>query len=331
MKLSYLDLYTTDPADNLACEQYVFDALPRDRSYFMLWQNDNAVIVGKYQNTLAEINEDFVRSNGVRVVRRLSGGGAVYHDLGNLNFTFITDADALNTMNFRVFCEPVVRTLAKFGVKAEINGRNDMTIDGKKFSGNAQYRRQGRVMHHGTIMFCSDLRKVSQALRVDERKFQSKAIKSVRSRVTNVADYLPRRVTLAEFRRTLLADIAESAGGTPYPLTEKDLAGIEALRAARYATWEWNYGFSPDCSIRRSARIEGCGTVTVLLSVSRGMIADMRFEGDFFSLLEPDGLAARFIGCRADAEGYAAALREVDVSAYFVGLTNAALLALLCS
>lgn len=331
MKLSYLDLYTTDPAYNLACEQYVFDVLPRDRSYFMLWQNDNAVIVGKYQNTLAEINEDFVRSSGVRVVRRLSGGGAVYHDLGNLNFTFITDADELNAMNFKVFCEPVIRTLAKFGVQAEVNGRNDMTIDGKKFSGNAQYRRQGRVMHHGTIMFCSDLGKVSQALRVDERKFQSKATKSVRSRVTNVADYLPQPVELETFRAALLADIAESVGGTAYPLTEADRAAIEALRSERYASWEWNYGSSPDCTIRRSERVEGCGTVTVSLSVSHGTIAEMHFEGDFFSLLEPDELAARFIGRRADAESYAEVLQDVDAASYFVGLDNAALLKLLCS
>ena len=153
MKLSYLDLMTTDPSYNLAMEQYVFDCLPRDRMYFMLWQNDNAIIVGKYQNTIAEINEEAVRERGIRVVRRLSGGGAVYHDMGNLNFTFITDVGESNALNLKLFCEPVVRTLATLGVKAEVNGRNDITIDGKKFSGNSQYIRQGRVMHHGTIMF----------------------------------------------------------------------------------------------------------------------------------------------------------------------------------
>ena len=153
MKLSYLDLMTTDPSYNLAMEQYVFDCLPRDRMYFMLWQNDNAIIVGKYQNTIAEINEEAVRERGIRVVRRLSGGGAVYHDMGNLNFTFITDVGESNALDLKLFCEPVVRTLATLGVKAEVNGRNDITIDGKKFSGNSQYIRQGRVMHHGTIIF----------------------------------------------------------------------------------------------------------------------------------------------------------------------------------
>ena len=187
MKLSYLDLMTTDPSYNLAMEQYVFDCLPRDRMYFMLWQNDNAIIVGKYQNTIAEINEEAVRERGIRVVRRLSGGGAVYHDMGNLNFTFITDVGESNALDLKLFCEPVVRTLATLGVKAEVNGRNDITIDGKKFSGNSQYIRQGRVMHHGTIMFDSDLSVVSEALRVDPTKIQTKGIRSVRSRVTNAA------------------------------------------------------------------------------------------------------------------------------------------------
>ena len=138
MKLSYLDLMTTDPSYNLAMEQYVFDCLPRDRMYFMLWQNDNAIIVGKYQNTISEINEQAVRERGIRVVRRLSGGGAVYHDMGNLNFTFITDAGGSSALDMKLFCAPVVRTLAALGVKAEVNGRNDITIDGKKFSGNSQ-------------------------------------------------------------------------------------------------------------------------------------------------------------------------------------------------
>lgn len=331
MKLSYLDLTTTDPAFNLAAEQYVFDALPRDRAYFMLWQNDNAIIVGKYQNTFAEINDAYVKEHGIRVVRRLSGGGAVYHDLGNLNFTFIADAGTLSTLNFTIFCEPVIRTLARFGVTAEVNGRNDMTIDGRKFSGNSQYLKQGRIMHHGTILFDSDLSVVSNALQVDESKFQSKASKSVRSRVTNVAAYLPAPVSLPEFRSALLADIAQSVGGEAYDFSASDLAAIEKLRAERYGTWEWNYGFSPACTIERRARIEGCGTVEVRISVSGGLISEMRFYGDFFSVSEPEQLSARFIGLSPDAQGFEKALQGVDVSQYIVGLTNEALMQLLCS
>ena len=273
MKLSYLDLMTTDPSYNLAMEQYVFDCLPRDRMYFMLWQNDNAIIVGKYQNTIAEINEEAVRERGIRVVRRLSGGGAVYHDMGNLNFTFITDVGESNALNLKLFCEPVVRTLATLGVKAEVNGRNDITIDGKKFSGNSQYIRQGRVMHHGTIMFDSDLSVVSEALRVDPTKIQTKGIRSVRSRVTNVAEHLPEKVTLPEFRRILLENILKENPGEAYPLTQDDLAAVEKLRAERYATWDWNYGFSPVCTMLRRRRVDGCGMIEAYITVEHGKIA----------------------------------------------------------
>ena len=148
MKLSYLDLMTTDPSYNLAMEQYVFDCLPRDRMYFMLWQNDNAIIVGKYQNTISEINEEAVRERGIRVVRRLSGGGAVYHDMGNLNFTFITDAGGSGTLDMKLFCEPVVCTLAALGVRAEVNGRNDITIDERSSPAtrNTSVRAAGCIM-----------------------------------------------------------------------------------------------------------------------------------------------------------------------------------------
>jgi len=311
MKLSYLDLMTTDPSYNLAMEQYVFDCLPRDRMYFMLWQNDNAIIVGKYQNTIAEINEEAVRERGIRVVRRLSGGGAVYHDMGNLNFTFITDVGESNALDLKLFCEPVVRTLATLGVKAEVNGRNDITIDGKKFSGNSQYIRQGRVMHHGTIMFDSDLSVVSEALRVDPTKIQTKGIRSVRSRI-------------------LLENILKENPGEAYPLTQDDLAAVEKLRAERYATWDWNYGFSPACTMLRRRRVDGCGLIEAYITVEHGKIAALTFKGDFFSASEPDELAAHFVGCTPDRAGYEKALGDVDVSRYFAGLQKDELIDILC-
>ena len=205
--LRYINLTTTDPAFNLAAEQYVFENLPKDRSYFMLWQNDNAVIIGKYQNTLAEINLPYVEQHNIRVVRRLSGGGAVFHDLGNLNYSFISDTGSSENLNLRLFCEPVVRALAELGVHAEINGRNDMTVDGKKFSGNAQYLRGGRVLHHGTILYNSDHSVIGEALHVDQSKIAAKGIPSVRSRVTNLLPYFPKGTTLSDFRAALLAHL----------------------------------------------------------------------------------------------------------------------------
>ena len=330
-KLSYLNLYTTDPAWNLAAEQYVFDRLPRDRTYFMLWQNDNAIIIGKHQNTAAEINEQFVRENGVRVVRRLSGGGAVYHDMGNLNFTFIADAGDMESINFRLFCRPVVAALAKIGVTAEINGRNDMTIDGQKFSGNSQYLKEGRVMHHGTIMFDSNLDLVAQALHVDQEKIRAKGIASVRSRVTTVRRHMASPVTLEEFRSLLLREILEQQPGDEYVFTEEDKAQIAQLRAERYATWEWNYGQSRDCDMRRQRRFPACGSVEVHLTTDHGVIQDLHFTGDFFSVVEPEVLAEKLRGVRLEEQSLRAALADETVSRYFSGLENGELIELLLS
>ena len=328
-ELAYLNLRGTDAAFNLAAEQYVFDALPRDRMYFMLWQNRSAVIIGKYQNTLAEINLPFVEENGIQVVRRLSGGGAVYHDLGNLNFTFIADAGDTETLDLELFCQPVVRTLAALGVTAQVNGRNDITIDGQKFSGNSQYMRGGRIMHHGTLLFDSDLSVVAKALQVDESKIQAKGLRSVRSRVTNIRPHLAQDRTLEEFRETLLQNILRETPGEEYRFTREDLACIEALRRERYAAWDWNFGSSPPCTLLRRRRFEGCGTVEARFFVEHGLISALCFQGDFFSTDEPEELAARFVGRRPEREDFAAALEGVEVSRYFLGLDREGLLSLL--
>ncbi|MBO5837740.1 MAG: lipoate--protein ligase [Oscillospiraceae bacterium] len=329
MKLSYLNLTTTDPAFNLATEEYVFDYLPKDRTYFMLWQNDNAIIIGKHQNTLAEINLNFVNEHNIKVVRRLSGGGAVYHDLGNLNFTFITDAKQQESINFKLFCQPIVRTLEKLGVYAQIGGRNDITIDGQKFSGNSQYIRDGRVLHHGTILFQSDLTVVSKALQVDPAKIQAKGIKSVRSRVTNVADHLPSKIDLEAFRNLLLQHLLEEQPGDEYVLTKADLAKIENISQERYATWQWNFGRSLECTTRKKMRFEGCGTIEANITVDHGIISQISFTGDFFSVLEPENLAKLFVGKQPDPDVYKEILNNIDVAAYFVGITNEQFLTLM--
>ena len=318
--MNYLNLTTTDPAFNLAVEEYVFDYLPRDRMYVMLWQNDNAIIIGKNQNTLAEINEAYVKEQGIRVVRRLSGGGAVYHDMGNLNFTVIADAQG-EKLDFGRFCMLVVKALQRVGIKAEINGRNDMTIDGKKFSGNAQYLRQGRVMHHGTILFDSNAAVLANALKVDEAKIQAKGVKSVRSRVTNVRPCLPVDMTLPQFRQVLLDTILEEEPGEEYILNERDLAVVAKLKADRYDTWEWNYGHSPACTLHKKARVEGCGTVEAFISLQEGKISQIIFKGDFFGIADPEQLAAMLIGCRPDRASLEERLSRTDVSRYFMGMT----------
>lgn len=329
MKLSYLNLTTTDPAFNLAAEEYVFEHLPRDRMYVMLWQNDNAIIIGKHQNTLAQINLPYVEEKGIRVVRRRSGGGAVYHDLGNLNYTIITDAGDGGELDFGRFCDIVIRALARVGVKAERNGRNDMTIEGKKFSGNAQYVRDGRVMHHGTILFDSDSEVLSRALQVDEEKIRAKGVASVRSRVTNVRPWLPVDMALPEFRRVLLESILREYPGTELTWTPQDLAAIEELRDERYATWQWNFGNSPACTLLRRKRVEGCGTVEAYLSIEKGRIRQAEFRGDFFGAEDPAGLAKKLEGCPYRQEDLEDLLSAEPVGRYFMGLDQAQLVGIL--
>lgn len=328
--LSYLNIHTTDPHWNLALEQYVFDNLPKDRVWLMLWQNDNAIIIGKHQNTLAEINEAFVRSHGIRVVRRLSGGGAVYHDMGNLNYTLIADEDS-DTMDFGRFCRPVIRALQKCGIKAELNGRNDMTIDGKKFSGNAQYRKNGRVMHHGTLLFDANPAVLSEALQVDEEKIRAKGVKSVRSRVTNIRPHLPKDMTLSQFRALLLESILEEMPGNEYTLTSADLAAVEVIRRERYGTWDWNYGRSPACDVQKKRRFEGCGTVEAFLSLKQGCITDISFRGDFFNPEDPAALCQMLVGVAAEPSALKTALSAINAGRYFYGLSTEQLVDLICN
>ena len=327
MKLRFLDLTTTDPTFNLAAEEYVFERLPRDAMYVMLWQNDNAIIVGKHQNTLAQINEAYVREKGIKVVRRLSGGGAVYHDMGNLNYTIIADGDG--ELNFGRFCQIVLDALARVGVRGELNGRNDMTIDGKKFSGNAQYAKQGRVMHHGTILFDSNSSVLADALKVDEEKIRAKGVKSVRSRVTNVRPYLPKDMSLRQFRKVLLGSVLTQFPGEEYIFTPEDVAEIEKLQV-RYRDWDWNFGRSPGCDLMRKKRVEGCGTVEAYLTLDQGRIRQLQFRGDFFSAKDPEHLANRLVDLPLERNALAAALLTEDVGSFFMGLDPEGLLEILC-
>lgn len=328
--LAYLDVATTDAAWNLALEQYVFDALPRDRDYLLLWRNENAIIIGKHQNTAAEINAPYVEEKGIQVVRRLSGGGAVYHDLGNLNFTFITDAPEGGDLDFGRFCRPVVALLRQLGAEAELSGRNDMTVAGQKFSGNSQYMRAGRVMHHGTILFDSDLDAVGLALQSHPEKFQDKATRSVRSRVTNVRPHLCRDMDMAEFRALLLSALREGGPHEALTLTAADEAAIDELRRTRYAAWQWNYGYSPRCTAVKTARIPGCGTVEAYVDIEEGVIQSAELRGDFFSPHGVEPLTERLRGVRCRSDAIAEVLAELDVGSCVAGLTAEQLTELLC-
>lgn len=327
----YLILNSLDAAENLAAEQVIFDTLPPGQSCFLLWQNRSAVVIGRHQDALAEIDRAFVETEGIQLVRRMSGGGAVYHDLGNLNYSVITDAQGSKAPDMAVFCQPVLRLLHRLGVPAALSGRNDMTVNGLKFSGSAQHLYKGRVLHHGTLLIDSDLSVVSRALRVDPEKIRSKGLASVRSRVTNLRPFLPEGIDLPRFRELLLEEVLAEHPGEELILSPEQLRQIEALSESRYRSWDWTVGSSPPCSLIRKQRYEGCGTVEARLQIEHGRIAALRFCGDFFSAEEPEVLAARLEGLPFSGDAIRSALDGQDVSRFFLGLREEQLLSLLCS
>lgn len=314
--MEYLQPSCTDPRWNLALEEYLFTRTDRSADYFMLWQNDNTVVVGKNQNVAEEVNEPLARREQVRVVRRLSGGGAVYHDLGNLNFTFIADARRFEQINFTRFCQPITDALRSMGVPAQISGRNDLTIGGKKFSGNAQWIQGGRVLHHGTLLFSSDLDRAARLLRAGSKDIRSAAIKSVSSRITNIRDHLAQPVTLQEFKALLCRHILGPHHPGPISLSPQALGEVEELKRARYDTWEWNYGRSPRYQTEKAGWFSGCGYVKVSMDVEESVIRAIRFTGDFFGSGEVERLEEGLTGCRMEYGCLAARLRELSLSWY---------------
>lgn len=314
----YIESDSTDPYENLALEEYVFQQLDRSKAYFMLWQNDKSIIVGKFQNTAEEVNQSVVEQKGIRVARRLSGGGAVYHDLGNLNYTFITDADDTDDYSFRIFARPMIRTLEGFGIHAEFTGRNDITIDGKKISGSSQYGRGNRVLHHGCIMLDTDLSAVAEALQVKAAKFTGKRIESVRSRVTTINACAKEPVGMEQFKEALRKNVFQVGRITKRELTQEDRAMVKKLRDEKYVTWEWNYGRSPAYEMQREARFSG-GVVSVHLNVEEGIIKELKIYGDFFGDGEISVLEKGLIGLRLDEE-LAHHMERLEIGKYMKGV-----------
>jgi lipoate-protein ligase A len=326
--------HETDPYFNLAAEEYAMEHFDRNWPYsrdcFMLWRNAPAVIIGRHQNTLAEINVEYVRERNIPVVRRLSGGGAVFHDLGNLNFTYIAESDShRNEVDFRRFTRPILDALRDMGIDARFEGRNDLTIGGRKFSGNAEYLHNGRILHHGTLLFSTDMAHVGAALRPDPAKFADKAVKSVRGRVTNISEHLPRPMTVLQFRDCLMAHImATTPGATAYAFSAADVTAIERLRDEKYATWEWNYGHSPRYNFNKRIRTGG-GMVEAALEVDAGVIRSAHFYGDFFTRRDPAEVAAALVGSPHREDDLRLRLTGFDVPDWFVNISADELLSAL--
>lgn len=322
-------LHTTEAAFNLALEDCLLDALGQDATLgggvFLLWRNAPSIIVGRHQNTAQEVNAALVSALRLPVVRRMSGGGAVYHDLGNLNYSFIVPQAADAGTGFGVFLQRMCAALATLGVPATPSGRNDLVCTGRKISGSAQVRRQGKVLHHGTLLVDVDLERMDAVLAGNPDKFHSRGIASARARVRNVAELLPPGVGMAEVQAALLAHCAAAPLEPPAPLLER----AETLAREKYRTWAWNYGASPAFDYRRRERFPW-GAVEVCLRVEHGVITACRFHGDFFANDDVAVLEARLCGVRHSPDALDAALRDVPWRDYFTGCDPEVMRAFCC-
>ena len=317
----------TDPAINLAIEEYALRTLDLNHDYLLFYINEPSVIIGKHQNTIEEINHDFIKQNEMQVVRRMSGGGAVYHDHGNLNFCFICRPDKHVFNRYDTFTQPIIAALHDIGVPAKLNGRNDITVHDKKISGIAQYQIGDRMFCHGTLLFDSCLEDIESALNVKANKFESKGIKSVRSRVTNIKEHLTNDMLIHDFKEHLIQHLCQ-ADPEAHEFTQEDWVEIKKLIDEKYRDWHWNFGKSPKSNIQNQKRFP-FGEVDVRILVENGIINAIKFFGDFFSKKDISELETSCIGLTYDYQTIDSHLRKINLEHYFGDIDSAQLTELL--
>lgn len=314
---------STDPALNLAVEEYFLKRTDLKDDLFLLWRNEPTIVIGKNQNIYQELNFDYVKEHGIRVVRRLSGGGAVYHDRGNLNFTVIKTDSSLQKNDFTYFLEPVVKGLRKMGVPVSFSGRNDLVADGKKVSGNAQYFWRDRILHHGTLLFDSDLEVLSLALMPEPAKFTSKGVDSVRSRVGTIASFLPIGMNMEQFQKNVEAAYQQEYGGKfrRREILPEEWSEIEKLAEEKYRTWEWTYGAVLDMDLWNEMKFKG-GMISLYVKIKDAVIENIRLQGDFFEIQPVSGLEEQFLGILWRKEDVHRRIGEIECEKYIRQLTN---------
>lgn len=319
-----------DPQINLALEEYIVRNFEADEDYLLFYINQPSIIIGKHQNTVEEINADYVKENNVIVIRRISGGGAVYHDFGNLNFSFLTKYDSKKVNNFVQFVQPIVDALHDLGVKAEMTGRNDIIAEGRKISGNAQFSTMKKMFSHGTLLFDSNIENVVSALNVSGDKITSKGIKSVRSRVANITEFLENPMTMADFKAHLLKEIFKNEPQIEvYQLSEKQWEEVYQLSKEKYQTWEWNYGRSPEFNIQRKKRFD-FGQIDVRMSVKDGYIETIKIFGDFLAHGDLEIIENQLVLARYSQQTIKEKLQGMNLNDFFGNISAEELAIFLC-
>lgn len=311
-----------DATLNLALDEWCVRNLDvNDKNYILFYINSPSIIIGKHQNTIEEINSEYVEQNNIKVVRRISGGGAVYHDEGNLNFSFITKYSHDSIHNFKKFTAPVIKALHSLGVDAILGGRNDITVEGRKISGNAQFSNTRSMFSHGTLLFDSKIENVVEALNVKAEKIESKGIKSVKSRVANIKEFLKDEISIEEFRNVLIENIFDGVKDYPvYNLSDKEWAEVEKIADTKYRTWEWNYGRSPEFNIQKIHRFD-FGQIDARINVKDGIIKDIKLFGDFLGHGEMKEIEERLTGKKYEEKEIENAISDINLNEY-IGKIN---------